>query len=75
LFDHKWYAALAYIRANRLNHNVIEGPADRLGIILNVELPGCSGNEPNDRPKGVGRACVCTQGTHPQLVRARRALG
>ena len=33
LFDHKWYAALAYIRANRLNHNVIEGPNDRLGLI------------------------------------------
>ncbi|MEJ7930369.1 indolepyruvate ferredoxin oxidoreductase family protein [Ramlibacter sp. AN1015] len=33
LFDTKWYAALAYIRANRLNHNVIEGPNDRFGII------------------------------------------
>ena len=33
LFDYKWYAALAYIRANRLNHNVIEGPNDRYGII------------------------------------------
>ena len=33
LYDHKWYAALAYIRANRLNHNVIEGPNDRLGVI------------------------------------------
>jgi indolepyruvate ferredoxin oxidoreductase len=33
LFDHKWYAALAYIRANRLNHNVIEGPNDRFGLI------------------------------------------
>ncbi|HPP83954.1 MAG TPA: indolepyruvate ferredoxin oxidoreductase family protein, partial [Rubrivivax sp.] len=37
LFEHKWYAALAYIRANRLNHNVIEGPnggrGDRFGII------------------------------------------
>lgn len=33
LFDHKWYAALAYVRANRLNHNVIEGPNDRFGII------------------------------------------
>ena len=31
--DHKWYAALAYVRANRLNHNVIEGPNDRFGII------------------------------------------
>ncbi|MFD1709427.1 indolepyruvate ferredoxin oxidoreductase family protein [Ottowia sp. GY511] len=33
LFNYKWYAALAYIRANRLNHNVIEGPNDRFGII------------------------------------------
>ncbi len=33
LFDTKWYAALAYVRANRLNHNVIEGPHDRLGLI------------------------------------------
>jgi indolepyruvate ferredoxin oxidoreductase len=33
LFDYKWYAALAYIRANRLNHNVVAGPNDRFGII------------------------------------------
>nr|WP_145548833.1 indolepyruvate ferredoxin oxidoreductase family protein [Variovorax boronicumulans] len=33
LFHYKWYAALAYIRANRLNHNVIEGPNDRYGLI------------------------------------------
>ena len=33
LFDFKWYAALAYIRANRLNHNVVEGPQDRFGLI------------------------------------------
>jgi indolepyruvate ferredoxin oxidoreductase len=33
LFDYKWYAALAYIRANRLNYNVIEGPHDRFGIV------------------------------------------
>ena len=37
LFDYKWYAALAYVRANRLNYNVIEGPnggkGDRLGLI------------------------------------------
>jgi indolepyruvate ferredoxin oxidoreductase len=33
LMDHKWYAALAYVRANKLNHNVIEGPHDRFGII------------------------------------------
>lgn len=33
LMDYKWYAALAYIRANKLNHNVISGPNDRFGII------------------------------------------
>ncbi|HSQ72062.1 MAG TPA: indolepyruvate ferredoxin oxidoreductase family protein, partial [Rubrivivax sp.] len=33
LMDYKWYAALAYVRANRLNHNVIEGDHDRFGII------------------------------------------
>ncbi|MDZ7920926.1 indolepyruvate ferredoxin oxidoreductase family protein [Rhodoferax sp.] len=33
LMDYKWYAALAYIRANRLNYNVIEGKNDRFGII------------------------------------------
>ncbi|GKT22932.1 indolepyruvate ferredoxin oxidoreductase family protein [Acidovorax sp. SUPP3334] len=33
LMDYKWYAALAYIRANRLNYNVIQGPQDRFGII------------------------------------------
>ncbi|MBK8360439.1 MAG: indolepyruvate ferredoxin oxidoreductase family protein [Comamonadaceae bacterium] len=33
LFHYKWYAALAYIRANRLNYNVIEGPNDRFGLI------------------------------------------
>jgi len=33
LFDYKWYAALAYIRANKLNHNIIESANDRFGII------------------------------------------
>ncbi len=33
LMDYKWYAALAYVRANRLNHNVIETQHDRFGII------------------------------------------
>ncbi|MDB5893298.1 MAG: indolepyruvate ferredoxin oxidoreductase, partial [Rhodoferax sp.] len=33
LMHYKWYAALAYIRANRLNYNVIEGPNDRFGIM------------------------------------------
>ena len=33
LFHYKWHAAMAYVRANRLNATVIEGPQDRLGII------------------------------------------
>jgi indolepyruvate ferredoxin oxidoreductase len=33
LFDYKWYAALAYIRANRLNYNAIESKHDRFGLI------------------------------------------
>jgi indolepyruvate ferredoxin oxidoreductase len=33
LYDSKWYAALAYVRANRLNHDVIAGPHDVFGII------------------------------------------
>ena len=33
LMDVKWYAALAYIRANRLNHTVIDSPHARLGIM------------------------------------------
>jgi indolepyruvate ferredoxin oxidoreductase len=33
LMDYKWYAALAYVRANKLNHNVISGLNDRFGII------------------------------------------
>ena len=33
LFDYKWYAALAYIRANKLNYNSIESKNDRFGLI------------------------------------------
>ncbi len=33
LFDHKLRAVLAYLRANRLNFNVVESANDRLGII------------------------------------------
>ncbi|GAB7542320.1 indolepyruvate ferredoxin oxidoreductase family protein [Cupriavidus sp. 8B] len=33
MMEIKWPAALAYVRANRLNRNVIEGSNDRLGII------------------------------------------
>ena len=33
LMDYKWYAALAYIRTNRLNRNIIESSNDRFGIM------------------------------------------
>jgi indolepyruvate ferredoxin oxidoreductase len=33
LFEYKWYAAMAYIRANKLNHTVVQGPNDRFGIM------------------------------------------
>ena len=33
LMDYKWYAALSYVRANKLNYNVIAGPNDRFGLI------------------------------------------
>jgi indolepyruvate ferredoxin oxidoreductase len=33
LMDHKWYAALAYVRANKLNYNVVATATDRFGIV------------------------------------------
>jgi indolepyruvate ferredoxin oxidoreductase len=33
LFRTKWYAALAYVRANRLNYTALSTPQDRLGIM------------------------------------------
>jgi indolepyruvate ferredoxin oxidoreductase len=33
LMDYKWYAALAYVRANKLNYNVVATANDRFGII------------------------------------------
>jgi len=33
LMDHKWYAALAYVRANQLNYNVVATPHDRFGLV------------------------------------------
>ncbi|ARP93184.1 indolepyruvate ferredoxin oxidoreductase family protein [Bordetella genomosp. 13] len=33
LLDHKWYAALAYVRANRLNRVVLDSPDARFGIM------------------------------------------
>jgi len=33
LFNYKWYAALAYVRANRLNRAVIDSPSAWFGIV------------------------------------------
>ncbi|MGJ7916976.1 indolepyruvate ferredoxin oxidoreductase family protein [Massilia sp. LXY-6] len=33
LVEHKWYAALAYIRANKLNRIVVDSPRPRFGIV------------------------------------------
>ncbi len=33
LVDYKWYAALAYVRANKLNRIVIDSPTPRFGIM------------------------------------------
>ncbi len=33
LMDHKWNAALAYVRANKLNFNIIASAQDRFGIM------------------------------------------
>ncbi|MGY8524516.1 indolepyruvate ferredoxin oxidoreductase family protein [Paracidovorax citrulli] len=33
LLDHKWYAALAYVRANKLNRVVMDSPNARFGIM------------------------------------------
>jgi len=33
MLNHKWYAALAYVRANKLNRVVIDSPSPRLGIM------------------------------------------
>jgi len=33
LLDHKWYAALAYVRANRLNRVVLDSPTAHFGIM------------------------------------------
>ena len=40
MMEVKWPAALAYIRANRLNRDVIAGPNDRLGIMASGKAFG-----------------------------------
>ena len=40
MMEVKWPAALAYVRANRLNRDVIAGPRDRLGIMASGKAFG-----------------------------------
>jgi indolepyruvate ferredoxin oxidoreductase len=84
LFDYKWYAALAYVRANKLNHNVIEGPNDRFGIIASgkayndtrqaladlgwTTTPAAAGH-----PAAQGQRGVAAGGHHHARVRHRAA--
>ena len=75
LMDYKWYAALAYVRANRLNHNVIEGPNDRFGIIA----AGKAYNDTRQALHDLGlddetcraSACACTRSTSSGRSRRR----
>ena len=53
LMDYKWYAALAYVRANRLNHNVIEGAARPLRH--HRQRQGLQRHAPGARRPGAGR--------------------
>ena len=61
LFDTKWYAALAYIRANRLNYHVISAKNDRPGLIAR-------GRGPNHTPHPLGhtgpRRTTCHRSRH-----------
>ncbi len=70
LMDHKWYAALAYVRANRLNHNVIEGRErplrnHRLGQGLQRHPPGAA--RPRPRRRGLSP-------DRPALAQGQRRL-
>ena len=65
LMDFKWYAALAYIRANRLNHNVIAGPNDRFGLIA-------SGKAFNDTRQALADLGLDEDTCHQQGIRLHK---
>ena len=65
LMDFKWYAALAYIRANRLNHNVIAGPNDRFGLIA-------SGKAFNDTRQALADLGLDDDTCHQQGIRLHK---
>jgi indolepyruvate ferredoxin oxidoreductase len=65
LMDFKWYAALAYIRANKLNHNVIAGPNDRFGLIA-------SGKAFNDTRQALADLGLDEDTCHQQGIRLHK---
>jgi indolepyruvate ferredoxin oxidoreductase len=65
LMDFKWYAALAYIRANKLNHNVIAGPNDRFGLIA-------SGKAFNDTRQALADLGLDDDTCHQQGIRLHK---
>jgi len=65
LMDFKWYAALAYIRANKLNHNVIAGPNDRFGLIA-------SGKAFNDTRQALSDLGLDEDTCHQQGIRLHK---
>lgn len=76
-----WLGLFGVNKAHGLNHvrfhtccppEAAFSAADRLGIILNVELPGCSGSEPNDPDtleylKMEALRILDTYGNHPSF--------
>ena len=65
LMDFKWYAALAYIRANKLNYNVIAGPKDRFGLIA-------SGKAFNDTRQALVDLGLDEETCHQQGIRLHK---
>ena len=65
LMDFKWYAALAYIRANKLNYNVIAGPRDRFGLIA-------SGKAFNDTRQALADLGLDGDTCHQQGIRLHK---
>jgi hypothetical protein len=84
LMNYKWYAALAYVRANKLNHNVIEGPTTASASspaarpITTRARPGRSGPgrghlPPAGHPAAQGQRGLAAGGHHHARFRARPA--
>jgi indolepyruvate ferredoxin oxidoreductase len=86
LFDYKWYAALAYVRANKLNHDVIRSTPrplrhhrQRQGLQRHAPGavrpgPGRGRLPPAGHPAAQGQRGVAAGGHHHAQLR-RRAAG